>query len=562
MSLTAGILASLAGTLITTLQGDKKSRIEESRERIADAAATAARTAPHTPEPETAEMRPAVDFLKEIAARHHFEVTEHERDEQWVTCSFEYQGGWFLCFCGTYTDELLLQFRDFAELPYNSHNYQRILSLCYRYTRDYRYAKFTHSYDEKDNKLHLHIYIESIGPSEEAFMHYVALCFRLSDLMRRELAGESIDEEEIISQQRDRFMLINAEMAQEDRVFRQQKPEAKDPNEGTIKEYLDYLFDGEETEDLISLTVQSAEGTKEIRQKDKIAHFDLLGSIIAGAGEEAHFASTSPVVLTVEAAANHYIFSLHPLESGREFLSVRMTAVCTPHEFLQDYVPAATYEPRATSMRLCYVKTELPESEQPEDQELPTTDWVKQLSHGHQLMQQQCYLQAIAVITPLVRAMKPTFFGMNDEEKEVFVNAYFQLGFCYNELHQYEKAYYYLELAHSCNRFDYSMEYFNSLTKSGDIRIFRELNPELDAIRKQIEDIDNDDDRGTEKMMAYREQLLDYFSFLMRRRGCAQIHFGYLDEAEQIFKQLLEHEGSHDYAEKELKHIEELRSRK
>ena len=562
MSLTVGFFGALIGTLYTTLRGDKKSRIDESSERVADAAISSSTNKQSIPEPETPQVQPAFEFLQKVAAHNQFEVTEHERDENWVTCTFEYQGGWFVCYCGVGNDEILLQYRNFADLPYSSENYQRVMSLCHRYTRQYSYAKFVNSYDAENNKLLLHILVESIGPSEAAFMYFVVMCFGFANDIRQELLGNSVDEEEIISLQRDRYMLIDAEMAHEENLFRQRYPKAKNPNEGTIKEYLDYLFDGEQVEDLISLTVQSAGAIQEISQKDKIASYDLLGSMITGVGEDADFASSTPVVLTIDATTKHYVITLHPLESGKNFLSARMTAVCTPHEFLQDYVPTATYEPKALSMRLCYVKTELPESERQEDRELPSTNLAKQLSHGHQLMQQHGYIQAVAVLTPVFHTLKPKFFDLKDNEKEMFFSACFYLGFCYTELRQYEKAYYYLDLANGCNRFDYSQEYFNCLANGQDIRVFRELSKETDAISKRIEEIDKDDDRGTESMMEQRNRLVDYYAFLQRRRGYSQINFGYLDDAKETFKQLLDHEGSRAYAEQELKYIEKIRNQK
>lgn len=62
--------------------------------------------------------------------------------------------------------------------------------------------------------------------------------------------------------------------------------------------------------------------------------------------------------------------------------------------------------------------------------------------------------------------------------------------------------------------------------------------------------------------VAHRERLVDYYAFLQRRLGYSQINFGYLDDAESTFKDLLEHEKSRDYAEHELQYIESLRKQK
>ena len=60
-------------------------------------------------------------------------------------------------------------------------------------------------------------------------------------------------------------------------------------------------------------------------------------------------------------------------------------------------------------------------------------------------------------------------------------------------------------------------------------------------------------------MQEHRDQLIDYMAFLRRRRGYAQINFGYLDDAKETFESLLNHEGSREYAEQEIAYIETLK---
>lgn len=104
MSLTVGMLGALIGSLITAFRDNKKSRIEESSERVADAAVSSSTNKQSVPGQETPQVQPAFEFLQKVAAHNQFEVTEHDRDENWVTCSFEYQGGWFVCYCGVGND--------------------------------------------------------------------------------------------------------------------------------------------------------------------------------------------------------------------------------------------------------------------------------------------------------------------------------------------------------------------------------------------------------------------------------------------------------------------------
>lgn len=501
-------------------------------------------------------------FLQSVARNNQIKVEELDRDEDWVTCVFDYQGGHYICYCGADNDELLIHFNRVEIVPYSQENYEKVQSLCQRLTKLYRYAKFVYDYDAQENQMSIDIRFECISPREDTFINYLNLCFDGARAVADAIKNPPVSDDIIMGLQRDRVMLVDAERIYEENAFRSSHPSSKAPNHGTLGEYISYLFDEENVQDMLSLTIQNEEGVSKIVQKDKITGFDLLSAIVDDSGEVAKMRSSSPAVLTVDAVSNHYVFTLHPLESNDLMLSVRMTAVRTPHEYLQDYVPEATYVPEAVSMRLCYAKVDLPFSKPEDGQELPTTNIVKQMQHGHELMQQKCFLQAIAVMTPVFRKLRNQFFNLKNDKKEMFFSLCFDLGFCYTELHQYEKAFYYLDMANVCNRFDYSQEFFNCLTDGHDVRVFRKLGEEIDAIKQQIDEIDKDDDRGTEKMMEQRGRLVDYYAFLLRRKGYALIMFDYLNEAEETFKQLLAHEDSREYAEAELKHIEELKEQK
>ena len=504
----------------------------------------------------------AHDFLMLVGRKHQFEVEELDRNDEWITCRFTYQGGHFVCHTGIDGGEMLLHYGGVDMLPYSVANYEKVRTICQRFTKDTKYTKVFHTYDATDNMLKVHISVDAIQPTEFAFMNYVHFCFPLANHIREALREDNIVlEEERIHFLRDRYMLVKAELAHEAKVVKLRSPHTKAPNHGALGEYIAYLFTEEKIADLISLRVQSENGMTEIRQRDKIASFDILGSIIREDADKPQFLSYEPVVLTVDAVANHYVFTLHPLETYPEFLTVRMTAVCTPHEFLQDYVPDATYEPQAISMLMCYVISELPEDADGAT-ELASTGYAKQVKHGQQLVRQKAYLQAIAVLTPINKELKIKFFQLTNKEKELYFSTCYYLGFAYTDLRLYEKALYYLEIANTCNRFDYSQEYICCLSECRDARIFGVLNNEREAIGKQIEEIDKDDDRGTEDMVAQRERLVDYHAFLQRRLGYSQINFGYLDDAESTFKKLLDHEGSRDYAEHELQYIELLRKQK
>ncbi len=508
----------------------------------------------------------AIAFIEEMGKRHQFTLEELDRNENWVTYFFTYQSGHFVCDAALQAKILQIQFRGVASLTYTPENLDRIRSLCHRMDKDYLYSKVVYDYDAKQNEFDIHIMIETFDPTEDAFMTYINSCFQMGNVVRQELAKEPTPTDaECIEGRRDHQMLLEAEMAHEAEQHKESHPETHAPNHGHLGEYIGYLFGNEAIEDLLSLTIQNANGTTTIRQRDEIAKYDLLSGAIDTTGEEAHFVDNkefSPSVLTVNAVRNHYVFTLHPLEDRKDILSVRMTAVRTPHEFVQDYVPDATYIPQAVSMLLCYIKSELPaaNTETDEDIELPQTNTGKQVQHGHLLMEQQCYLQAIAVLTPVFEELKTQIFSLSEKEKNMFLQVGYDIGFCYTELRIYDKGYYYLELVHnSGNRFDFSQEYINCLANGSDPRVFYAIDKEQEATKNAIENIDKDEDCGSEQLIAKRQQFVSYALFLQRRKGYAQIDFGYLDAAEETFKGLLDIDECHEYAQNELEYIAKLR---
>lgn len=511
-------------------------------------------------EDENSSYENATEFLHRIARKKQFEVEEVDKSDEWTTNIFTYQGGHFLCYTGTKNDEVILRFYCVEELAYTKENFEKMRTICHLITKESKYCKATYSFNDKENTISVNLAIESIHPTEESFMYFIDTCFQTAGQVRHLFNSPSVSEEEHMDNRRMDRKLVDAELAHEAQVWKERKPHSPEPNHGTLSEYISYLFKHEETEDLLALRVQTEHNVETIRQRDKIATFDIMSSAVQGEGEQARFSTNEPVVLTLDAVENHYVFTLHPLKANDDFLTIRMTAVCTPHEFLQDYVPNASYEPQAISMLLCYVKSQLPELK--DEEEIPTTSNKKQVAHGRKLMQQNCFLQAITVLTLINKQLRSNFFNLSEKDKELYFSTCYYLGFCYTDLRLYEKGLYYLEIANDCNRLDYSQEYINCLTECRDMRIFNVLDDESEAVRKQINAIDNDEDKGTEEMISRRELLVDYYAFLQRRRGYSQINFGFLDDATETFKNLLSHEGCRNYAEHELQYIETLRNGK
>ncbi|MBR1515547.1 MAG: hypothetical protein IJ621_02225 [Paludibacteraceae bacterium] len=527
-------------------------------------------------------------FLRQVAKRNQFKLDILHKFESATLYSFKYQGGYFIVRTENKNNGIFIQFARFAILPYTHDNYIRALQFCHRCNLNYSFAKFNFNYEEESNQLMFNISVETIEPSEQVFINYLEMCLGLANETRDYISGSKKDrlpqvgpmpddDEDFINLRRDLFRLAQAEMKQEDKAIRKNKPKAQKPKNDTLAEYLNYLFDGEEQADLLALTIQKDNQLQEITDPATIADTRLLNTLIKGSGKRATFATSSPVVFTLDATTNHYIFSLYPLLNEPDFLSARLTAVRTPHEFLQAQTATPAYTPQAVSLKLCFAKNQRKTNQKPSDSakrlfpESPAADLFDQFQEAHNLVQNEFYIQAIVLLQPIYEQMKLKYWELRGHDRDLFFAVCYDIGYCYTEMQLFEKAYFYLDITRNSNRYDCEQMYFNSLAEGRDPRIFEDLQGEIEEIRNSIQSMradntdDEDDNEDSENIFGEVHQvglnrMIEYYAFLLRRLGYAQINFGYLDAAEETFRQLLKHEGSREYAKKELKHIATLRT--
>lgn len=182
------------------------------------------------------------------------------------------------------------------------------------------------------------------------------------------------------------------------------------------------------------------------------------------------------------------------------------------------------------------------------------------LYFGHKLFLEGRYLEASLHLENAWRRLQPDFTQMNDSTRERFFEICYYLGFCFNELHQYEKAFFYLEQTLPMQRVTYTEEYVNCLVNSHDFRalpfITRMLN-ELEMMESM--DDDGDDDDATAADGDDGGSLTSFKSFLKRRKAFVLIDNGRFDEAESILKALLDDPDSSDYALNELAYLQKLK---
>ncbi len=504
-----------------------------------------------------------VEIIEAFCKDKQCELTSYEEENDTTKVRyyrFKYQGGNFVCEAGVDDGEVLLRLYFIHSVPYSAENLKNVMTVCKILNDKYKYGKLEYSYNKEDNEMDLHIYVDSISPSADQIDYYIGLCFAMAAEARDMLSKPHLpSEEDFIRRQQEKQMILEGEIAH-------QQPfpaNARNiPRVGDLRHLMTIFFrQEEEVEDMLSMTVVRDTETLHIVQRDKIAHFNVFSTMIDGEGAEAQM-RTTPAVISIETTFRHYTFTLHPVLDSKDTIYIRLTALMVPYDNLQHDMPEGAFVPQSVSVLMTYDRDAEKTMEhyrlRDEIQKKPNN--IKALyEYGHQLVLEKRFTEAVIALTPLFRTMRHDFFNASEERRELFFDLCYDIGYCYTDLRQYEVAFYYLSLAHAQNRIDYAMEYFNCLCNGEDIRVFKELTAERELIERLVREIDDSDESSTEENVQRREQLVNYRAFLRRRYGYALINNNMLDAAEEVFKSLLDHAPSHDYAQHELDYIAQLK---
>jgi len=162
------------------------------------------------------------------------------------------------------------------------------------------------------------------------------------------------------------------------------------------------------------------------------------------------------------------------------------------------------------------------------------------------LKQNRCYEAHMAFLM-IYKKLSVKRLILSDEEKELFYETSYRLGYCMEELQNHEKALFYLEQASMSGIDTHGQEYINALVNSRDPRA-------LDVIR----DIKSKRYDGDPESDAYKY----HYAFLNRREAYVLIDLGMYDEAETLLKEMLNEPMSKDFAEGELNFVRQMKQQR
>lgn len=181
-----------------------------------------------------------------------------------------------------------------------------------------------------------------------------------------------------------------------------------------------------------------------------------------------------------------------------------------------------------------------------------SVDAARFVYRSRTLHRQKRYYEAISCLENAYRLLNSNIDKKSLEERNLFLEVCYMLGFCYNELQQYDRAYYYLTFVTGVNRTLYAEEYVNCMIYLGDYRSLMTINGILEDLHNSIVE----DEEGE-----FEQSVHPFLQFLYRRKAYVLVELHRFDEAEEMLRQMIDDPESGDFALDELAYIQQLREK-
>ena len=520
-------------------------------------------------------------FLKD----NNCDYTVHEEDKSTII-PFEFQAARFVAALRKQDDCVEVSFPTMAIAPVSQ--LPLVRSKCNDHNNSNILFKFTYSVEHESNEIHVHMSFFNNRIDNESMAQQLKAAFHFQREWKRDYDeavaiakdSDSMDlESELYKHQREMFMLRRLEL------LHQYDSSTVSIATGTdslpLWQLLDTVCPLPDSKPLFMM-VNTVSGQARLDDEQAIRNYDLRHALVSGEGKQARLTRDyavldlhyrqgiddkplmATIALTAEGEDDHSIYT-------------RVTVTQLPRNASRmNSLSNESRQPRSVTMLIALDRSDDKQRQQEfeymwsdaqlkhrngeqdslnEDQALLSqvncADVAYNMYWGQQRFQQGRYYEAILHLENVFNTYREDFFEMKNEHKNVFMEAAYKLGFCYNELGLYKQAFYYLDLMANDGNIRHTMELVNTMANSKDLRLFSYTEGVMDEIKRNF---GQDDELP--------ENIKDLINFLRRRRGYAFIDFNQLDKAEKIFTQMLEEEDNADYAINELAYIKRLRQQR
>ncbi len=181
-----------------------------------------------------------------------------------------------------------------------------------------------------------------------------------------------------------------------------------------------------------------------------------------------------------------------------------------------------------------------------------SVDAARFVYRSRTLHRQKRYYETISCLENAYHLLNSNIDKKSLEERNLFLEVCYMLGFCYNELQQYDRAYYYLTFVTGVNRTLYAEEYVNCMIYLGDYRSLMTIDGILEDLHNSIVE----DEEGE-----FEQSVHSFLQFLYRRKAYVLVELHRFDEAEEMLRQMIDDPESGDFALDELAYIQQLREK-
>ena len=167
--------------------------------------------------------------------------------------------------------------------------------------------------------------------------------------------------------------------------------------------------------------------------------------------------------------------------------------------------------------------------------------WGKKFYNNH------CYFQALHHFNQVFAYLKNNPNNWSTEIENLYCEICFYIGFIYNDLGMYDRAFFYLYIAQR-SRIDGTQEFINCLCNMKDLGAKSYIHSQAEEVMKQMRKSEEETGR-----------LTPLYNFLRRRYAYVLIDRGELDDAEQMLNDMIADEQDVEFARGELEYIKERR---
>ena len=478
-----------------------------------------------------------------------------------------------------------LSYLFFAEAEMKDINIVR--HVCNHFNLNSTGPRFSYSINEETNIIDMHILTPLLLDDDRAkdilssamvdmFLWQNSFIRSLTDVKKEAKSSATSDlewsEKEVA---RDFFLLREQELRHQKKgaEWRQNDKEA-----ATLKQWMDKVF-GLVDVVFSELTVVTDSVTV-INDRESIASYNLSDTLIAD-GAFVRQKAMLDLVFFLPAhptTRRRMTFSIQQADGCEDVLYYQVVATLLPlpsgigrplhskEVQVQSHSVLLAYDLRSTKQlqdEFVYMWKEAKskvangeENQLTEEQRLianvESVDAARFVYRSRTLHRQKRYYEATSCLENAYRLLNSNIDKKSLEERNLFLEVCYMLGFCYNELQQYDRAYYYLTFVTGVNRTLYAEEYVNCMIYLGDYRSLMTIDGILEDLHNSIVE----DEEGEVEQSVH-----PFLQFLYRRKAYVLVELHRFDEAEEMLRQMIDDPESGDFALDELAYIQQLREK-